>query len=429
MKIVFDGTILVNILDKSASRSGVFFSIYNIFQELLKREQFEICLYCNDNFPEQVFLLNKVAEQFFPEYDLSVLNYTNLHDLYYKVWEIRKNYKKQKRYLSWIVETVKMIFLWGVIKTKSIFLSGKRFQCTEVYFTPFLRVPPYIHRMKRIRKYVYLHDVLPLLFPEYYPNVQKRTHWFPRLIRSLNKNDFYFTNSVSTKNDFIKYVDRVDASRYEVAYLACSEKFKQDKTHLTDILKKYGLPTDKKYVFSLCILDPRKNLIRAVRTFLQFIEKNHIEDMVYVLGGAQVDGFLELLQAELNRDTETDHKILRAGYIDDDDLAALYSGAEWFVYTSMYEGFGMPVLEAMKCGCPVIVSNNSSLPEVVGDAGILLNWESDTEHIAAYEKYYYDESYRLEKARQGMERAGLFTWKRTVDIITDRMMKDKKQEV
>ena len=68
-------------------------------------------------------------------------------------------------------------------------------------------------------------------------------------------------------------------------------------------------------------------------------------------------------------------------YIDDEDLAPLYSGAEWFVFTSQYEGFGLPPLEAMACGCPVIASNNSSLPEVVGDAGIMIDWDSDEQHI------------------------------------------------
>ena len=98
-------------------------------------------------------------------------------------------------------------------------------------------------------------------------------------------------------------------------------------------------------------------------------------------------------------------------------MAALYSGAEWFVYTSQYEGFGLPPLEAMKCGCPVITSNNSSLPEVVGDAGIMIDWDSDEQHIAAYEKYYMDKKYRDEMAKKGLEHAKIFSWEKTVDII------------
>ncbi|MFQ6726808.1 MAG: glycosyltransferase, partial [Alphaproteobacteria bacterium] len=88
-----------------------------------------------------------------------------------------------------------------------------------------------------------------------------------------------------------------------------------------------------------------------------------------------------------------------------------------------YEGFGMPPLEAMKCGCPVITSNNSSLPEVVGDAGIMIDWDSDEQHITAYEKYYFDKKYRDSMAKKGLERSKQFSWDKTVDIIINDINK------
>ena len=110
-----------------------------------------------------------------------------------------------------------------------------------------------------------------------------------------------------------------------------------------------------------------------------------------------------------------------AGYVDDDDLPILYSNAEWFVFTTQYEGFGLPPLEAMQCGCPVITSNNSSLPEVIGDAGIMIDWDSDEQHVEAYEKYYFKEELRKENSRKGLERAKLFSWKKTVDEMVEVM--------
>ena len=95
----------------------------------------------------------------------------------------------------------------------------------------------------------------------------------------------------------------------------------------------------------------------------------------------------------------------------------MYSGAEWFTYTSQYEGFGLPPLEAMSCGCPVITSNNSSLPEVVGDAGIMIDWDSDEQHIEAYEKYYFNRELRAEFAQKGLERAKQFSWEKCVDVM------------
>ena len=112
-----------------------------------------------------------------------------------------------------------------------------------------------------------------------------------------------------------------------------------------------------------------------------------------------------------------DQYIIYAGYVNDEDLPTLYSNAEWFVFTSQYEGFGLPPLEAMQCGCPVITSNNSSLPEVVGDAGLMIDWDSDEQHVEAYEKYYFDKALREEKRRKGLERAETFSWKKTSDEI------------
>ena len=99
----------------------------------------------------------------------------------------------------------------------------------------------------------------------------------------------------------------------------------------------------------------------------------------------------------------------------------MYSGAEFFVYTSQYEGFGLPPLEAMQCGCPVITSNNSSLPEVIGDAGIMIDWDNDEQHIAAYEKYYMDEKYRDKMAKAGLEHAKQFSWEKTIETVINQI--------
>ena len=167
-------------------------------------------------------------------------------------------------------------------------------------------------------------------------------------------------------------------------------------------------------------------LIRSVKTFIEFIKKNNIDDLVYVLGGGAWAGFIEKLEKEVPDYQNYSDKIIRAGYVADEDLETLYSGAEFFVYTSQYEGFGMPPLEAMKCGCPVITSNNSSLPEVVGDAGIMIDWDSDEQHIAAYEKYYFDKKYRDSMAKKGLERSKQFSWDKTVDVILDKILEVEK---
>ena len=144
---------------------------------------------------------------------------------------------------------------------------------------------------------------------------------------------------------------------------------------------------------------------------------------MFVLGGGHWHKFLPMLEKEIADLGDLKEKILKIGYVDDVDLAPLYSGAKMFVYPSLYEGFGLPVLEAMQCGCPVITSNVSSIPEVIGDAGIQIDPKNDDELIQAYEKMYFDEEFAKECTRRGLERAKLFSWEKCANLMCDTMKK------
>ena len=283
----------------------------------------------------------------------------------------------------------------------------------------------YRRKLKNIKRFLFLHDVIPLILEDLYNEINLSSEWFRRLLKSLNSDDYYFSNSQSTKNDFIKYAPALTPEKISVAYLGANENFYKvtDDEKIRSIKEKYNIPQDKKYIFSLCSLEPRKNLIFAVKNFIEFIKKNNIEDFVFVLGGGQVKQFQPKLEKEISNLKEFKNKILKIGYVADEDLSALYSGAEIFVYPSIYEGFGMPVLEAMQCGCPVIPSNVSSLPEVIGSAGIQINPENDNELIKAYEKMYFDKNFKEECARESLKRASQFSWEKCVNIITDEIEK------
>ena len=214
------------------------------------------------------------------------------------------------------------------------------------------------------------------------------------------------------------------ASNLWESSLAVSENFYCDKNKEKRkyIFKKYKLPIDKKYVFSLCTLEPRKNLIMSVKSFIDFIDKNKINDLVFLLGGSHWDEFLSKLEKEMANFNKYKNKIIRVGYIDDEDLSIFYSFSEFFVYPSLHEGFGLPVLEAMKCGVPVITSNNSSLPEVIGEAGIMINPKSKDELIKSFEKIYFNKNFKIELSKKGLERVKLFSWEKTVDIMINDML-------
>lgn len=110
-------------------------------------------------------------------------------------------------------------------------------------------------------------------------------------------------------------------------------------------------------------------------------------------------------------------KLIFTGYVKDEDLSIIYSNASFFIYPSLYEGFGLPVLEAMQCGCPVITSNVTSLPEVVGDCGIQIDPNNNKELVLAYEKMYFDENFRKECSLKGLERAKIFSWEKCANQI------------
>ncbi|MDR2432350.1 MAG: glycosyltransferase family 4 protein [Puniceicoccales bacterium] len=163
--------------------------------------------------------------------------------------------------------------------------------------------------------------------------------------------------------------------------------------------------------------------IFTLRNFIGFIEKNHVDDLVFVIAGCIDSDFEAFFDAEMASLGENGIKIIRVGYVENGDLASLYSHAECCVFVSLHEGFGLPPLEAIQCGCPVIASNVTSLPEVVDDAGILIDPTDDESMVAAYEKVYCDEKLQKELSQKGLKRAKNSSWKACVDAMVQEFKK------
>ena len=423
LNLVFDITILVVNRKMDGCRSGIYFTAANILDEFYKRPEFNLSFYCDKK------LIPAIKEtDILKKYNCPVINYDDMTEddwTYVTLKSKRNEYRQAKKNFQKNLMAIKMLLFSLKLK-----LTGKnkpdlsKYDEVNAFFSPCYRIPEEIRGLKHIKKYTLLHDTIPLILPQYFADVQKGNSWYLKLVDTINKEDYYFTNSESTKRDFIKYVPSINPAHITTTLLACAETFKPsspDKTAAA--LKKYNLPQDKKYIFSLCTLEPRKNLIRAVKCFIEFLNKNNIDDLVFILGGGSWKGFIEQLEREVPDFDKYRDKIIKAGYIDDEDLSPLYSGAEWFVYTSQYEGFGLPPLEAMSCGCPVITSNNSSLPEVVGNAGIMIDWNSDEQHIKAYENYYFNASLRKQNSQNGINRAKTFSWAKCVDLMSAQISK------
>ena len=382
LKIAFNCDVLLDGLHDNTNRTGIYTVAYNIAKILLNREDIDIYFYT------------------------------------YRTIDIELR--------EYLIEILENKYIQIISKNSNIWFY------IDIYYSPAHAIPNFIiDDYKHIKKYITQHDIIPVIFPEYYPDYDEKSWLHIVLQQSVRDNNYIFTVSENTKTDLIKYNPEFNSKNITVSYLGKDDRFKpKNIENCKNIINKYNIPQNKKYIFSLCTIEPRKNLIRIIRSFFKFLEKNSINDMTFVLGGPNSEDFIEKFNTEIS---EYKDKIIKIGYVADEDLPYLYSGAEWFVYTSQYEGFGLPPLEAMACGCPVIVSNNSSLPEVVGDAGIMIDYDSDKQHIEAYERYYFNEEYRKEMAQRGLERSKLFSWDKCVNemlrVMESNLDKNIKNKV
>ena len=430
INIIFDARILAEFKNKTTSRSGIFFTAGNLLKEFSRYNKLIIYLYSDDNTHNNI---QEYLRTFLPDSNIKIIPPVNTFFIkYYEIIKYKYKYTKNltdnislflifiPKLILNILNKIKLLPFKEFVKYFKIFeLIINNF----IFFSPMHACPK---EFKYLKKYTILYDAIPLVLEEY---KYQTIGWFGDLCKSINSNDSYFAISDYTRKDFLKYFKEINPSKIHTTLLACNETFKQKtETEIKNVKEKYNIPQEKKYIFSLSNLDPRKNMVRAVKTFIDFVNKNNIQDMIFVIGGAGWNELIEKLQKGIPNFDNYNHLLLKIGYVDDEDLPALYSGAEWFVYTSQYEGFGLPPLEAMSCGCPVITSNNSSLPEVVGDAGIMIDWDSDEQHIQAYEKYYYDyydNDFRNQMAQKGLERSKLFSWEKCANQIIEVMTKCK----
>ena len=414
LSLIYDATLIANV--RGGKRTGTFFVADALLKEFLRRDDISLKIYCRSGDEKQArinlepYLSKKNCEIIFVK--------RHFFGVQFRLF-VKAVLRVLPKFLTTFLYSSAQKIL--ALKQKAVVPNKKEsLEKTEncVFFSPFFAPPKeYLH----LAKFLVIYDAIPLIFDEYRNN--PGNYWFLELARKLDESYTCFAISSYTKADFLKYLPHLKPENIIVTPLACDERFKPaNADEIARARNKYNIPENKKYIFSLCTLEPRKNLIRAVKCFANFISKNNIDDLVFVLGGAHWDAFIEKLENEIGSlDKNIKSKILKIGYVDDSDQAALYSGALFFVYTSAYEGFGLPPLEAMSCGTPVITSNNSSLPEVVGQAAIMIDYDDDEAHIKAYESYYYNENLRQENSKKGLERAKLFSWEKCADIMITEM--------
>jgi len=243
-----------------------------------------------------------------------------------------------------------------------------------------------------------VHDLIFKLFPETVDPLVLSTQR-ARLKRVVASKTHIIADSHSTKNDLIKEYS-LSPDRITVIYPGLNDSLAPaNKKEIEHVKRKHHLKSP--YVLCLGTKEPRKNLVRAVEAFEIFRHAKGHEKYSLVISGRHGWG------KDVTSNLESVNNL---EYVEEDDLSGLYSGAEAFLYPSLYEGFGFPVLEAMACGTPVVTSNVSSLPEIAGDAAVLINPQSVRSIVKGLETALNNRQTLIHK---GLLQAKLFTWEKT----------------
>ena len=185
------------------------------------------------------------------------------------------------------------------------------------------------------------------------------------------------------------------------------------ETELQKIRQSYGIERD--YILSLCSIQPRKNLVRLVEAY-SLLRRSHPEGKLPQLVLAGKRGWLDNETMQAAQRDEVAAGIRFTGYVADEHLSALYSAAICFVYPSYFEGFGLPILEAMKCGTPVIAGDRTSIPEVAGEAALLFDPFDVQSLVEALKRVLNDSQYRGTLSARGLQRASEFSWQTTARL-------------
>lgn len=280
------------------------------------------------------------------------------------------------------------------------------------YFDPFALTLPPVRLTKTV---VEIHDLIPLKFPEHFPLGRKAKVIWPVQKRILKSVNAITTLSEASKKD-ITEITKYPREKIQVVYLAADPAFKRvsDKNYLERIKKKYHL--QQKFVLYVGGVNWNKNLITLVIACqkngvnLVLVGKEFLREDVD-FSHSELEPFREVLQIIKN-----DQRVQRLGFVPTEDLVGIYNLASVYVQPSVYEGFGLPILEAMSCGLPVICGRNSSLPEIAGDAATYADVKDFKDlSIKILEALKFSSSEKSKVAENSIKQSQKFSWQKTAE--------------
>lgn len=261
---------------------------------------------------------------------------------------------------------------------------------------------------KPCKTVVTIHDIIPLTNPET-ETFMAKSYWRIQIPIAAKRANKIITISDYARKEISGYF-KLEEKNIAVVPNCYEDRFRpiSDAEELEQIRSKYSLPSN--YILYVGTIQPRKNLNLLIKSFFSLKKSGKISQKLVIAGRK---GWLYSSLFDLIKELGIEGEVIFTGFVPDEELPYIYNMADIFVYLSLFEGFGIPPLEAMACGIPVVCSNSTSLPEVVGDAGILVDPTDQKSVEEAILKVLKNPELRDEMREKGLFQAGKFSWERT----------------
>ena len=280
-----------------------------------------------------------------------------------------------------------------------------------LFHAPHYVLPPLV----RCRTVVTIHDCIHLMFPQYLPNRLALAYARTSITAAARRANRVLTVSESSKRDILRFVD-VPADKIDVIYNAYDERFGVEPNEEDVVRVRERFQLHDEFVLYAGNVKPHKNLTRLIDAF-NLVRQRGLDHLKLVMIGDEISKYTALRRAVHHHQL---HKYVRfLGYLPEETLAVMYRLAGVFVFPSLYEGFGLPPLEAMASGTPVVTSNVSSLPEVAGNAALLVDPYDPAAIADGIYTVLTDESVRRDLRKKGLARASQFSWEASVRRVRE----------
>jgi glycosyltransferase involved in cell wall biosynthesis len=418
IRVAYDIAFLAKFFMRPGEQSGIFRVVEELLYALNKRDDVDLTVmgFCGadpllDAVNSFLYTLKRkdvLSCKFDPAFK-SRMGLTNLYLRTYSAAQILESEPQASTLQAGYVRVMRgllyrLAYTYKLNKIEPFFDDSKY----DVFHSPFLNLPP-ASTLGGTPRVLTIYDLIFLNNPEFLPS--DMVAFLRSMIDSINvERDWVACISEFTKQQFCEHTG-MSLERVFVTPLAAASHFRPvtDRVAIDAARKRYGIP-DGNYFLGLGVLQPRKNLSQLIRCFIRLLEDQALPNTYLVVAGARGWKQDEIFAEAAGIAPEHKSRVIFTGHIPDEDLAAIYSGAVAFVYPSLYEGFGLPPLEAMACGTAVITSNTTALPEVVGEAGLMVDPRDEQALCQAMLEVLGDEALREELSRRGIERAAQFTW-------------------